>query len=410
MPKLLTLENTYTMHTIRARRLVQDVLCTDLDGFFRHVWRVHPAVGADPTEPPDSSFGSPEVIPVSSGHSVIEGRVGRSPRLRAWPRLNFLLAQAGLVVRLSSLIRREEISVIRAGDPYYLGLLGLLLSRLHGIPLVVRVDANYDLIYRNVGDIAYPRLLRRRSLEKRIERVVLSRAELVAGGNQNNLDYALSSGARRDRATVFRVGTMIHPGHYADPAERGSVAGELGLNDRPFLAYVGRLEPLKYSQDVVHVLARCHAWEPRLAAVLAGDGSLRPELEALACELGVREHVIFVGFRDQTWLADMLASATIVVAPDGGRSLIEAALAATPVVAYDHEWHSELLSSGSTGLLVPFRDIDAMSAAVRQLLADREWASLLGTRGREAALTMMDPNRLIEHERQQYEKLLASGP
>ena len=407
MPKLLTLDNTYSLHKIRTRRLEQEVLYADLNGFFDHVWRVHPAVGADSSEPAESSIGRPGAHALSDRHTIVEGRVSQSPRLLGWPRLNFVLAQLTLFVRLSRLLRRQGVSIIRAGDPYYLGLLGLVLSRLHNVPLVVRVDANYDLIYRNVGELAYPRLLRRRSLEKRIERTVLSRAELVAGGNQNNLDYALENGARRDRATVFRIGTMIDPKHYADPRDRTSVAAELGLLNRPFLAYVGRLEEMKYPADILHVLVQCREHEPRLAAVLVGDGRLRKELDCLARELGVEEHVIFAGFRDQPWIADVLASATIVLAPDAGLTLVEAALSGTPIVGYDHEWHSELISSGRTGLLVRFRDVDAMAAAVCQLLRDPEEAAALGTRAREASLQMMDPLRLVMHERQQYERLLA---
>ena len=410
MRTLLTLDNTYSLRTIQARRLEQEVLCTDLNGFFDHVWRVHPAVGADPAEPVESSLGPPAVISLTDRHTVIEGKVAHSARLQAWPRLNFLLAQAVLLTRLSSLIRRQGISVIRTGDPYYLGLLGLLLSRLHRVPLVVRVDANFDLIYHNVGDLAYPRLFRRRSLEKRIQRAVLSRADLVGGGNQNNLDHALENGARRESATLLRVGTMIDPKHYVEPAERASVKNELGLDGRPFLAYVGRLEPSKYARDLVEVLVRCRKHEPQLALVLAGDGSLRTELEALALQQGVGEHVLFAGFRDQAWIADMLASASIFVATDGGRSLVEAALAGRPIVGYDHEWHSELVSSGTTGVLVPFGDVDAMSSAVCRLLDDPMQANLLGSRGREAALAMMDPTRLVEHERQQYEQLLGYQP
>ena len=405
-PRLLTLDNTYSLHTISARQLEQAVLCTDLDGFFDHVWRVHPAVGADPAEPLESSVGRPEAFTISNRHTVVEGRVSLSPRLLRWPRLNFALAQFMLLVRASKLLRQQRISIIRAGDPYYLGLLGLVLSRLHKIPLVVRVDANYDLIHRNVGDLAYPRLLRSRSLEKRIERMVLSRAELVAGGNQNNLDYALDNGAQRERATVFRIGTMIHPNHFDEPSRRRSVAAELGLQDRPFLVYVGRLEAAKYAEDLLHVLVRCRAHEPEVALVLVGDGTLRPQLEALARELGVEEHVIFAGHRDQSWIADVLASATIVLAPDAGLTLVEGALSGTPVVGYDHEWHSELISSGQTGLLVPFRDVDAMATAVCQLLSDPERAAFLGSRAREAALTMMDPRRLAMHEQQEYERLL----
>lgn len=407
VPKLLTLDSDYSLHTIRSKHLEHELLCTDLMGFFEHVWTVHPLVGASPDEPAESSVGRPTTTVMTSRHTVVEGKVALSARLRRLAGLNFVLAQGALLIELHRLIRVQEISVIRVGDPYYLAVVGFVLARLHSIPLVIRVNGNYDLIYQNVGALAYPRLFRRRWVEKRIERALLSRAELVAGGNQNNLDYALANGARLERATLFRIGTLIDPAHFVDPAIRPSLREELGLGTRPFIVCVGRLEPVKYPQDVLQVLARCHAYEPRLAAVLVGDGSLRGELQTLARQLGLEQDVIFAGPRDQSWIAQVLSTATIIVAPDAGRSLVEGALSGTPIVAYDYEWHSELLSSGHTALLVPYRDVAAMSEAVRRLLGDRRWAAAIGQRARDAVLVAMDPDRLVNHERHEYERVLS---
>jgi glycosyltransferase involved in cell wall biosynthesis len=338
---------------------------------------------------------------------MVEGRVSQFKWLRRVAPVNFAIAQLVLIGYLEWLIRSRRISVIRAGDPYYNGLLALLLARLNRLPLVVRVNSNQDAIYQATGDLALPRLLRSRKVEQAVARFVLERAGLVAAGSQNNLQFALANGARPDRATIFRYGTWVDPIHFLiDPADRSPVASELGLGDRPFLVLVSRLEPVKHPDDVLRVLAEAKSSHPELAAVLIGDGTLRRQLERSAIELGIADDVRFVGNRDQQWIARALSSATIVLSPLTGRALVEASLSGTPVVAYDVEWHSELIRSGETGLLVPYRDISAMARAVCGLLDDPIQAAQLGQKARAATLEMMDPARLMEHERSEYRKLL----
>ena len=94
-------------------------------------------------------------------------------------------------------------------------------------------------------------------------------------------------------------------------------------------------------------------------------------------------------------------------AADPLRALTEAALAAAPVAAYDVDWQAELVVSGTTGELVPYRDWLAMAAAVRRLLSDPGRARSLGVSARERVLTMMSPEALNQHEREQYARLLS---
>jgi glycogen(starch) synthase len=170
---------------------------------------------------------------------------------------------------------------------------------------------------------------------------------------------------------------------------------------------VSRLINVKHPEDMLQVLAEARRRHPALAAVFVGDGPMRDELESTAAALGVTDDVRFVGNKDQDWISAGLASADIVLSPLTGRALVEAALSATPVIAYDVEWHSELITTGQTGILVPFRDTAAMADAVCHLLDDPAMAASLGEKARAATLESMNPAVLMAHERAEYEKLLA---
>ena len=85
---------------------------------------------------------------------------------------------------------------MRVGDPLYLGLFGLALARIAGIPLVIRVNGNNDEVRRNTGQPMYPQLFRSARVEQAIERFVFPRAALVAAPNQDNVDYAVEQGRK----------------------------------------------------------------------------------------------------------------------------------------------------------------------------------------------------------------------
>lgn len=407
---LLVLDMSYTLEAVKARQLDEPITARDLGGFFSHVWSVHPCATVVAPEGAAEQFGPIVVTPFAERHTIIEAKIGRFRGLQRLPTLNFLAAQFELLRYLRRLVVRERITAIRAGDPYYLGIFGLAVARMTGVPTVFRIPLNYDTFYARMGHLAYPRLFRFRRVEQFVSRYALKRADLVAGSNKDSLDFALDNGAAAERATIFRVGNLIHKAHFQPPDERpdaSSILASLGLSGRRFSITMCRLEQLKHIDDVLHALQEVRARGVDLTALLVGDGRLRGELEALAVTLGVSQHVVFAGNRSQEWIAAVLPHAAVVLSPHMGRGLTEALLSGVPAVAYDVEWQSEIVITGRTGELVPYRDWRAMAAAIQRICGDQEYARRLGTAARAFTLEMMDPARLSAHERSEWLKLLA---
>lgn len=408
--KMLVLDTNYTLEGIRERQIEHSVTCRDLDGFFAHVWSVHPFATLVTSDRWGPRYGKPDCYEIAPRHTVIEARVGRFGWLRRVFLLNFLVSQADLFVRLVRLIRREKISAIRVSSPLYVGLFGLALARLTRVPLVIRVGGNHDKYFESTGLPTEPRLMRSRKVEKLVERFVFPRADLVAGANEDNLNFAVANGARPERSTVFRYGNLVDMRHFVDPDERpkdDSLLRELAIERGKFLFYVGRLEPIKQPDHVVEVLVDVRKRGFDLKAVLAGEGRMRDELEQLAQARGAGGQVIFAGNLGQEALSALLPAAGVVVSPHTGRALTEAALGAAAVVAYDVDWQVELIKTGETGLLVPHGDVEAMANGVFALLSEPSRAKSMGRALRERALEMLNPEALDEHERQEYSKLLA---
>jgi glycosyltransferase involved in cell wall biosynthesis len=407
-PTLLVLDGSYTYARIKDLGLEQSVYVRDLDGFFRHVWSVHPFGDVSASS---GSSGPLEFHEMGDRHSFVQARPGRFRLLERIFPLNFAIGQAELLWRLRGLVRRERVSLIRAGDPLYVGLLGWGLARLTGRPLMVRINVNNDRVRETTGMPVYPRLLRSASVEKMIERFVLPRADLVVAPSQDYVDFAVSNGADPKRVAIFRYGNLVAPGHLIPRSKRGTdrtLFRRLGVSPQRYLLCVSRMDALKFPDDAIRVLADVRNAGRDVKLVLAGEGPMRPELESLARQLKIADQVVFPGNLKQEALQQLYAHAAVVISPLTGRALSEAAFGSAPIVAYDLDWQSDLIHSGVTGELVPFRDSAAMADAALKLLDDGDYAQALGEAVRARAMEMLHPAKLNEHERAEYAKLLRS--
>jgi glycosyltransferase involved in cell wall biosynthesis len=406
--KLLVLDTSYSLEDITKRGIISSVTCRDLDGYFKHVYTVHPFASIVTTPEWAGKYGKPDWHTLNAAHTFIEGKIGRYEFLKWIFPLNFLIGQIGLLFSLKRLIKKENINVIRVGDPLYLGLFGWFLSRLCKIPFVVRVGGNHDKVFESTGQPIQKRLFLSRKVEKKVERFVLSRAQLVAGANQDNLDFALANGAKKECSTIFRYGNLLFEGHFTEPEKRNegqSLLDELGIKAKNFLLYIGRLEKVKHPDDVIKALAAVRAKGFDVKALLVGGGTMTDELTAMAAELGVSEQVVFAGNQNQDWLSRVMPLAAMVLSPHTGRALSEAALANVPVVAYDIDWQAELIQNEVTGLLVTYPDVQAFSNAALRFLTDKNFADKMAIALRIKAMDMLDPAKLNAHEISEYEKL-----
>jgi glycosyltransferase involved in cell wall biosynthesis len=401
--KLLVLDTSFSYEAIVKRRLQNSVTCRDLDGYFSHVWSIHPFATLVTTDHWTAKYGEPVIYSVSQNHTFIEGKIGLTKYLKIFSTLNFILSQIRILKLLVNLIKKEKISVIRSGDPLYLGLISYVLSKITQVPYVVRVGANYDKIRESTGRAIMPRLFIFAKIERIIEKFILSNADLVAGANEDNLKFAIASGAKPEKSTVFRYGNLIDPSHFIEPKMRvlNTEVAKLGK----FILCIARLEPVKKVDDVIRVLSIVRKNGFDVHAMLVGEGREMEKLQKLAKELNVYEYVIFCGNKDQNWLSSTIPCAAVVISPHTGRALTEAALGAVPIAAYDIDWQSELIQTEDTGEIVPYGDYDALAISTIKLIKDTVYAKKMSVRVREKVLDMMDPIKLNMIEKKYYNRI-----
>lgn len=405
MRSLLILDMSFTMKMIKERQLEQVLDIRKLDDYFSRVISIHPLAGL--FEVGDKRFGKPIITRWDDSHVFVEGKIGISKYLWFFPALNLIFAQVALIKLLLILGRDAKVDIIRVGDPYYLGIMGWVLSRLLKVPLAIRVCFNYDQLHKTVGKAVFPKLFRFRFIEKMIERFIFPRCALVAGANQNNLNYAFENGADPDNGVVFRYGNLIYPLHFSNPESRGEIAELLAELDiqGDYLATVSRLEKMKQPEQNLLVMKSLVDSGCEFKFIFIGDGSMRSYLEGITEELGLQDYIIFAGNRSQDWIAKILPSARLVLSPHMGRGLTEACLAGVPIVAYDYDWQGEVIRSGETGELVSEGDWQEMALKARYLLDNPVLAKKMGQQARRLVMKMMSPETLTSIEVASYDAL-----
>jgi|SRR5579863_217074 len=147
---------------------------------------------------------------------------------------------------------------------------------------------------------------------------------------------------------------------------------------------------------------------PGVRFVFAGDGEQRKAFEQQAARLGLETNFLFLGRRND--IPEVLACCDIAMLPSRAEGLPNAVLeylaAGLPVVASKVGGNVEIVRDGTTGLLVPPEDSDALAAALLRLLRDPELARKLAQEGHRFVEQNFSFERLIADVDGLYSELL----
>jgi glycosyltransferase involved in cell wall biosynthesis len=220
--------------------------------------------------------------------------------------------------------------------------------------------------------------VRRVVVERGLRSAVRRFAFVICTSEEERRELAafLPESVERLRVVVNGVAVSEH-----DRAAREAVRSELGLEDGTCAAlFLGQLEARKDPLTMVRAVLALRERGLDVAALVAGAGPLEPRLRALEGP-GVK----VLGFRADA--ARLLEGADVFVLPSAREglsfALLEAMAKGLPPVVADGPGNAEVVAEA--GLVFPFGDAAALSAAIGQLVEDAGLRAGLGEAERERA-------------------------
>ena len=285
----------------------------------------------------------------------------------------------GALLRLRRLLRRERVDLLHTHVHFSLNVLGRVAGRAAGARVVAHM--HIENVFR-----AGPGRRAQVALDAATARLCAA----VVAVSESTRAALVAQGYPAGRVVVVHNGIDVGETAAAPRRPAEIPAGA------PMLLLVGRLAPVKGQRELVEALARLTAADAHVVLVgkdIEQGGAYERDLQARAAKLGVRDRVVFAGYRDD--VPGLMAGADVLVLPSHAEGLplvvLEAMAAARPVVASAVGGTPELVVDGETGILVPPGDVGALATALDALLADPPRARRLGEAGRrrvERAFTL----------------------
>jgi teichuronic acid biosynthesis glycosyltransferase TuaC len=267
----------------------------------------------------------------------------------------------GLWVRLR---HARDARVVHGHRIYPMGLAAVLVAHASGLPAVITAHGS-DLHTETVQGRWRDRCWHRWALRKADRVVVVSR---------DLLGIARSLGVQEQHLRYIPNGVDVESfqSDDRDAARRAlglPVAGRL-------IVSIGNLLAVKGHRVLVEALRRVRERRQDVMVVIAGEGPLRPELEAQIRSCGLGEHVRLLGLVPLGRVPALLAAADVVALPSMNEgtplTALEALAAGRPLVGSAVGGTPEIVEHGRHGLLVPAGDAEALAAALEEALV-RTW-------------------------------------
>lgn len=301
--------------------------------------------------------------------SLLETRIlfgttrGRGPLWIAPLHLGaFILRMAGL--RLVGRCDLVHVNIASSGSTAR-KLLIMLVARTLGIPYAVHL---HGALYHKFFVKLPP------SLQRPIKRAFRDAARVIVLGEIWRTFVIETLSALPERVSVM-PNAVPTPARMREPDSDGITR----------MLFLGRLGERKGSRILIEALALLkdkRGWR----AVIAGDGEIEETRRAVA-RAGIEARVEVPGWLGPVETATRLATSDVLVLPSFAENLpmsvIEGMAAGLAVIATPVGATPDIVKHGKTGLLVPPGDIEALAAALAQLIDDaalRERLSEASTR------------------------------
>lgn len=247
-----------------------------------------------------------------------------------------------------------------------------------------------------------------------VERAVVAQADRIVAASEDELSHLVALyGADRSQVSIIPCG--VNPTLFR-PLDRAQARVALGLEGRWTALFVGRMDPLKGLDLLLHAAQRLGERTPDLHLVVVGGDAVPESEEArvqgLVESLGLGGRVRFVGAVPQRDLPRYYSAADVCVMPSYYESFglvaVEALACGTPVIASRVGGLPKVVKHGQNGLLVGERSAEAFADSIGALYADEGYRRTLASAAR-ASIGHLAWAAIAQRVARLYDSLLQVG-
>jgi glycosyltransferase involved in cell wall biosynthesis len=212
--------------------------------------------------------------------------------------------------------------------------------------------------------------------------------------------------------TIRTIRNGVDTEKFSPTADRASAKAALGLAGlSPVIGSVGRLVPVKGYDVLLRAAALLVRQRPDARFLLIGDGPEKTNLQALARQLGLENHVHFAG--EQADVVPFYRAMDLFVSSSHSEGIsnviLEALACGVPVVGTEVGGTPEILRlAGAAGNLVKPNDPDALAQVITDCLADPQALEHRRIAARETICKHFSLNRMVENYEELYHEVAAN--
>ena len=311
------------------------------------------------------------------------------------PVLGELELMGELAHRIEQLARRLRPHVLHVHSPVLNAIPALRVARRCDIPVVYEIRALWEDAAVDHGTTreGSPRYL----LSRALETYAAKRADAIVTICEGLRNEFVGRGVAAERITLVPNGVDIEK-FKMDSLPDTRLADSLGVTGKNVLGFAGSFYAYEGLHTLIDALPKVVASRPNVKLLLVGGGFQEEALRRQVEQLGVSDHVVFVGRVPHDQVSRYYDLVDVFVYPRISMRLTEIVTPLKPleamaqgrlVAASDVGGHREMMRDGVNAVLFRSGDSDSLAHCVLDLLAHPErWPSM-----REAG------RRYVESER-----------
>jgi glycosyltransferase involved in cell wall biosynthesis len=299
---------------------------------------------------------------------------------------------------------RQAVDIAISGD-LMAGIPTAVAAKFLGIPMIIDVRENYVALAETLpADSLFDRVAQHEHTVRSLERVTLWLADEIWVVVDERREQLIESGVSASKITVVSNTPELPADQTREEGDETSEFEWQGFT----LVYVGFLKEFRGLDLILDAIAHlAENGETGVHFAVAGDGPHKAALETRCEQLGIEEHVSYVGWIDPSQVSAFLAAGDIGIIPHAvtplttytvPNKLFDYMLAGLPVLATDMAPVRRIVTEEDCGVILPRNPSDSEVAdGIRQLkTSDTED---LGANGRDAVYRRYNWNHDAERVR-----------